>query len=78
MPLTAGLDAVEFSRRLVWSLSRVSDYDGANNHMGSRFTASREALLPVMRELSARKLFFLDSAPPRTPRPRNSRAKQEC
>ena len=42
-------------------MSRVSDYDGANNHMGSRFTASREALLPVMQELSARKLFFLDS-----------------
>ena len=42
-------------------MSRVSDYDGANNHMGSRFTASREALLPVMHELSARKLFFLDS-----------------
>ena len=61
MPLTAGLSDVEFSRRLAWSLSRVSDYDGASNHMGSRFTASREALLPLMRELSARKLFFLDS-----------------
>jgi polysaccharide deacetylase 2 family uncharacterized protein YibQ len=61
MPLTDGLSAAEIAQRLDWALSRVSDYDGANNHMGSRFTASREALLPVMRELSARKLFFLDS-----------------
>jgi polysaccharide deacetylase 2 family uncharacterized protein YibQ len=61
MPLTDGLSAAEITERLDWALSRVSDYDGANNHMGSRFTASREALLPVMQELSARKLFFLDS-----------------
>src|SRR4029077_17424844 len=61
MPLTDGLSAREITERLNWALSRVSDYDGANNHMGSRFTASREALLPVMKELSARKLFFLDS-----------------
>jgi polysaccharide deacetylase 2 family uncharacterized protein YibQ len=61
MALTDGLGAAEITERLDWALSRVSDYDGANNHMGSRFTASREALLPVMQELSARKLFFLDS-----------------
>jgi polysaccharide deacetylase 2 family uncharacterized protein YibQ len=61
MPLTNGLSAAEITERLDWALSRVSDYDGANNHMGSRFTASREALFTVMRELSARKLFFLDS-----------------
>ena len=61
MALTEELSAAEITQRLDWALSRVSDYDGANNHMGSRFTASREALLPVMRELSVRKLFFLDS-----------------
>jgi uncharacterized protein len=61
MALTDGLSEAEITQRLDWALSRVSDYDGANNHMGSRFTASREALLPVMHELSARKLFFLDS-----------------
>lgn len=47
--------------RVRWMLSRVSDYDGANNHMGSRFTASRAALAPVMRELAGRVQFFLDS-----------------
>ena len=61
MPLMEGLSATEITERVDWALSRVSDYDGVNNHMGSRFTASREALIPVMRELSARKLFFLDS-----------------
>jgi polysaccharide deacetylase 2 family uncharacterized protein YibQ len=42
-------------------LARVSEYDGVNNHMGSRFTTSRADLLPVMRELKGRGLFFLDS-----------------
>jgi polysaccharide deacetylase 2 family uncharacterized protein YibQ len=51
----------EVTRRVVWALSRVADSDGVNNHMGSRFTASRAALEPVMKELAAHKLFFLDS-----------------
>ena len=44
-----------------WALTRVSDFDGVNNHMGSKFTASRKALIPVMEALSARGMFFLDS-----------------
>jgi polysaccharide deacetylase 2 family uncharacterized protein YibQ len=59
--LKVGLPSGELQRRLGWSLSRVSEYDGVNNHMGSRFTTSRADLLPVMRELKARGLFFLDS-----------------
>ena len=59
--LTTGLPVDELQERLEWALSRVSDYDGVNNHMGSRFTASGEDLRPVMRELKARGLFFLDS-----------------
>ena len=61
MALKSGLSRSELARRLNWALSRVADYDGVNNHMGSRFTASRAGLIPVMRELSARGLFFLDS-----------------
>jgi polysaccharide deacetylase 2 family uncharacterized protein YibQ len=61
MALLAGLAPAELTRRLAWALERVSDYDGANNHMGSRFTASREGLVPVMQELAARHLLFLDS-----------------
>jgi polysaccharide deacetylase 2 family uncharacterized protein YibQ len=59
--LNVGLASDELQQRLGWSLSRVSEYDGVNNHMGSRFTTSRADLLPVMRELKARGLFFLDS-----------------
>ena len=59
--LKVGLPSDELQQRLGWSLSRVSEYDGVNNHMGSRFTTSRADLLPVMRELKARGLFFLDS-----------------
>jgi polysaccharide deacetylase 2 family uncharacterized protein YibQ len=59
--LKVGLASDELQQRLGWSLSRVSEYDGVNNHMGSRFTTSRADLLPVMRELKGRGLFFLDS-----------------
>jgi polysaccharide deacetylase 2 family uncharacterized protein YibQ len=59
--LKVGLPSDELQQRLGWALSRVSDYDGINNHMGSRFTASRADLVPIMRELKGRGLFFLDS-----------------
>jgi len=59
--LTTGLPVEELKQRLDWAMSRVSDYDGINNHMGSRFTTSRADLVPVMRELKGRRLFFLDS-----------------
>lgn len=59
--LQTGLHSDELQQRVGWALSRVSDYDGVNNHMGSRFTASRTDLIPVMRELKGRGLFFLDS-----------------
>ena len=59
--LTTGLAPEEVRERMSWALSRVADYDGVNNHMGSRFTASSRDLTPVMSELKARRLFFLDS-----------------
>jgi len=59
--LVTGLSPEEIKTRLAWALSRVSDYDGVNNHMGSRFTASKVDLIPVMQELKSRDLFFLDS-----------------
>jgi polysaccharide deacetylase 2 family uncharacterized protein YibQ len=59
--LMSGLGEVELQMRTSWALSRVSDFDGANNHMGSRFTASRADLLPVLQELRRQGLFFLDS-----------------
>src|SRR6266850_3010506 len=59
--LMSGLGPAELQTRTSWALSRVSDYDGANNHMGSRFTASRADLLPVLQQLKQSGLFFLDS-----------------
>ena len=59
--LQVGLAPDELQRRLAWAMSRVSNFDGVNNHMGSRFTESRTDVLPVMREVRSRRLFFLDS-----------------
>ena len=59
--LTTGLDAGEIVRRLDWALSRVPGYSGINNHMGSKFTADRAALVPVVETLADRHVFFLDS-----------------
>lgn len=42
-------------------LAAFSGYVGVNNHMGSRFTASAEAMTPVLEEFKADGLLFLDS-----------------
>ena len=47
--------------RLEWALSRVSGYVGLLNHMGSKFTTSREAMLPIMTTLETRGLAFVDA-----------------
>ncbi len=59
--LTTALPPDEIVRRLAAALARVPDAAGINNHMGSRFTADRAALIPVAEELSRRHLFFFDS-----------------
>ena len=59
--LRVGLGSDELQRRTTWALSRVAEYDGVNNHMGSRFSESRADVMPVMREVRSRRLFFLDS-----------------
>jgi uncharacterized protein len=61
MALKTNADPYELARTVDWALSRVSYYDGANNHMGSRFTSSYQSLAPVMQVLASRNLFFLDS-----------------
>ena len=48
-------------RRLDWALSRVPFHVGINNHMGSRFTEDRRALIPVAEALYGRHIFFFDS-----------------
>jgi polysaccharide deacetylase 2 family uncharacterized protein YibQ len=61
MALRVGLPNDEIMRRLDWAFARVPGFSGINNHMGSRFTADRKALVPVMQALAARHVFFLDS-----------------
>lgn len=59
--LSTDLSSEEIQARVVKNLSAFDGYDGVNNHMGSKFTRDRAALAPVMQELKARGLFFLDS-----------------
>ncbi len=59
--LMAELPAAENLRRLAAALEAAPGIVGINNHMGSRFTASAEALRPVMAELQRRGLLFVDS-----------------
>jgi len=59
--LQADLGRDEVLRRLRWGLDRFSGYVGINNNMGSRFTRDTIAMTPVMEELHARGLLFLDS-----------------
>jgi hypothetical protein len=59
--LRTELAPAELARRLDWGLSRFEGFVGVNNHMGSRFTASREGMAPVMVALRAHGLLFLDS-----------------
>lgn len=53
--------AAENMRRLNENLAKFDGYVGINNHMGSRFTRSADALAPVMAEIKKRGLWFLDS-----------------
>src|SRR3546814_8618423 len=55
------LSPEENIERMRWALSRVSGYVGVLNHMGSRFTTSREAMAPVLDELKDRGLLFVDA-----------------
>jgi polysaccharide deacetylase 2 family uncharacterized protein YibQ len=51
----------EILDRLRWGLTRFDGFVGINNHMGSKFTADANSMAPVMAELHARGLAFLDS-----------------
>lgn len=59
--LLMSLDEAERLRRLRWNLGRIEGYVGVNNHMGSRFTADESRMRPVLAELKARGLLWLDS-----------------
>ncbi|MBI5789591.1 MAG: divergent polysaccharide deacetylase family protein [Candidatus Schekmanbacteria bacterium] len=65
-PLQPGMLLLEMSasqirREIGRQLSAVPHIVGANNHMGSLFTGSRQAVLPVLEQIQNQGLFFMDS-----------------
>ncbi len=59
--LTMALSSADIYARVQQSMAVIPDAIGLNNHMGSRFTQSAEALSPVIKALAEHHLFFLDS-----------------
>lgn len=59
--LYTALSRDEILERLRWGLGRFDGFVGINNHMGSKFTSDARSMTPVMEELHARGLVFLDS-----------------
>jgi uncharacterized protein len=51
----------EILEQLRWGLDRFDGFVGINNYMGTKFTADANSMAPVMAELRARGLAFLDS-----------------
>jgi polysaccharide deacetylase 2 family uncharacterized protein YibQ len=58
--LLTSLDATKNVERLHWLMSRMQGYVGLANFMGARFTASDQALAPVLREAAKRGLIYVD------------------
>jgi polysaccharide deacetylase 2 family uncharacterized protein YibQ len=48
------------SDNLTWLMSRFSGYAGVANFLGGKFTADEKALTPVLHEIAARGLFYVD------------------
>jgi uncharacterized protein len=58
--LLTSLDSGANVDRLQWLLSRLQGYVGVASSMGGRFTASEQALAPVLRETAKRGLIYFD------------------
>ena len=59
--LFTDMSADEVREQLNKALGSFYGFDGVNNHMGSKFTASREQMATVIDVLKQRQVFFLDS-----------------
>ncbi|WP_207458481.1 divergent polysaccharide deacetylase family protein [Azospirillum sp. SYSU D00513] len=59
--LLVGLGREEIQKRFRTGLDSFEGFVGVNNHMGSRFTADRESMAPVIAEIQRRGLLWLDS-----------------
>ena len=48
-------------KALTWHMSRLAGYSGITNYMGARLLGEEDALRPVMKELKARGLVYLEN-----------------
>jgi polysaccharide deacetylase 2 family uncharacterized protein YibQ len=58
--LLASASASENTEDLHWLLARFTGYAGVANFLGAKFAINSDALKPVLRDINARGLFFLD------------------
>ena len=58
--LRAEAESAQILDDLRWQLSRFSGYVGVASFLGAKFTANKQALSPVLNELSARGLIYID------------------
>ena len=58
--LSADVGAKQTLEDLHWHMSRFVGYAGVSNFLGAKFTADAQAFTPVLREVGARGLFFID------------------
>ncbi|MFC4272044.1 hypothetical protein GQF03_15215 [Sneathiella chungangensis] len=59
--LRTDLTDMENLARLEWTLNRITGYAGLTNQMGSKFTATAEALRPAFDLIREKGLLYLDS-----------------
>jgi polysaccharide deacetylase 2 family uncharacterized protein YibQ len=60
--LVTSLTSTQNIDRLHWLMSRMQGYVGIASLMGARFTASDQALSPILREIAKRGLIYLDDS----------------
>jgi polysaccharide deacetylase 2 family uncharacterized protein YibQ len=58
--LLTTLPPEENLKRLQWLMSRYTGYVGLTNHMGAKFEATQASLVPVLEEVKARGLLYVD------------------
>ncbi len=58
--LLTTLPPAENMKRLQWLMSRFTGYVGVTNLMGAKFEATQDSLLPVLEEIKARGLLYVD------------------
>lgn len=58
--LLSSLPPQDNIRRLEWLMARFTGYFGVTNYMGAKFTASADALRPVLRQITRRGLVYIE------------------